>query len=185
MHENTPTLLLLHGPTPQFHCNQDVFVMIGGQKGYITDVITSICLKTTNEQSFYIEGYETFHSFYYSKTGFIKPQDITTDESLAQSEMKFTPVSLSDEEWQLAIGERGYDADFSKDGSKVDIEDCELGLCCKDISDIRDILIECKENGGLNHRQIKRLSELIILHEPPTKMEHLKKILDAVALRWA
>jgi hypothetical protein len=77
----------------------------------------------------------------------------------AETLAKWHPVeNISLEEWERAIGNRENDDS---------LDTCELSRCCAIISDIRDILLDCKENQGLIERDLLKLSDLLKSHDFP------------------
>jgi len=79
---------------------------------------------------------------------------ITADHEEATRWAMKWPVHLTPDEWYHAIGDR----------DNIDIEDCELGICCADISAIRDILIQCKEKDGITGWEREWLQGLLRSH---------------------
>lgn len=80
----------------------------------------------------------------------------------------FVPLNLdiSPEQWIDAIGDRD-----------TDIEDCDLPQCCAIISEMRSILIKCKEFKGLIQRDVDRLQFLAESHRfCPKKYSVLESI---------
>jgi len=77
-------------------------------------------------------------------------------ENKAKELVKFREVKLTNKEWFNAIGDRNI---------LDSIEECELQSCCAVISNIRDILIKCKEKNGLIVYEIEELKQNIDEHE--------------------
>jgi hypothetical protein len=71
---------------------------------------------------------------------FIPFKYLFKDKKKAVKLSKFRSVSVSDDKWDKAIGERGNE--------KL-MEVCELQPCCSNVSCVRDMLIRCKEKKGL------------------------------------
>ena len=68
-----------------------------------------------------------------------------TDKKQAQAASRFLGVALDDESWKLAIGDR----EIEDEDSPYSLSNCNLGICCANISEARDILYLCREQKGL------------------------------------
>lgn len=84
--------------------------------------------------------------------------------------------NITEEEWLSAIGDRDSEDMYS-------LDDSDLGVCCADISEIRDILLNCKKNHGLTRLEIDRL-QLLCHHEHEVRDGALQKILDILGVKW-
>lgn len=107
---------------------------------------------------------------------------LTKDEEKAIGWMKFYPVSMTDEEWLLSIGDRD-----KEENEKGNIEDgCELGQCCASISNIRDQLTACKEKGGIIGWEVEQLQLTIdeSHHDMPGEHKLLDKIFKQLNVSW-
>ena len=101
------------------------------------------------------------------------PYDLYETKELADQLAVWHPITnMTDEQWEAAIGDR----------EKGTAEDSELGICCADISEIRDLLITCRQDGGLMERDVQIISSLINNHDHDVvttseKCPNLQKIL--------
>jgi hypothetical protein len=89
-------------------------------------------------------------------------------------------VNATPKEWWAAIGLRG---DETEDVCKFN-EDCELPVCCYNISDIRDILYNVCVSGEINGVNRRNLIALLNSHEPPENKPILDKILAQLDINW-
>jgi len=91
---------------------------------------------------------------------------------------RWTEVNgVTDEEWQRALGSREDNSHYNS----------ELVPCCSWISDVRDILYQCREHHGLPLRDIEIVKENILTSHPEMldcldDMPALKKILNKLKL---
>ncbi len=108
-------------------------------------------------------------------------EDLYPDEASAMWNAIFHKVELTDAEWLAAIGPE--DRNFEdEEGEEIEVE---LQKCCAQISNIRDILFECKENGGLMTRDVRRLQKALNNHEPSTSDNPiLNKIFALLGVKW-
>lgn len=107
---------------------------------------------------------------------------LTKTEEEATELAQWIPVSLTDNEWLLSIGDRDIKEDLPGN-----IEDgCELGQCCANISEIRDVFIKCKEKGGMIELERRELKDRLehSCHDMPEEHEILDKILKQLNLEW-
>ena len=78
-------------------------------------------------------------------TSVIRERDFYDDQKKAQEASKFLEVTLDEEAWRIAVGDRKV----KDEKSPYNLENCNLPPCCANISEARDILLYCKRNGGL------------------------------------
>jgi hypothetical protein len=116
---------------------------------------------------------------------------LTNSEKEAKRWSKFVEVDIPDKVWSLAIGKRETTEEMIKSlvddnyvPPKYNIEDSELGVCCSNISAIRDILTKCWENKGLTGWEIEYLQDLMNIHEPSENTSNLLKILNKLDIIW-
>jgi hypothetical protein len=90
------------------------------------------------------------------------------------------PVKFSQDDWMAAIG-----LNSKSDRIHYD-EEAELGPCCANISEIRDMLYKCCKDGGLITRDVEALQRMLDNHEPATKSmcPTLYKILKKIGVEW-
>lgn len=99
--------------------------------------------------------------------------EVYTEEEVKEL-VKWHPVKgLAKEEWKKAIGGRD-DAES--------LENCELSRCCAVISDTRDLLLKCQEEGGLIERDVRTLCQYLGEHELPLKRKNLDKIFEQLGI---
>ena len=102
-------------------------------------------------------------------------------------------VNFSDEEWVRAIGKRATFEEIKESVKNHDydtnesIEESELGVCCANLSSIRDVLTKCWENKGLIGWEVERLQWLCdnSCHDFPEDAPTLKKILETLNVNWS
>lgn len=90
----------------------------------------------------------------------VKDYDFYVEKSKAEAASKFSEVHADEVTWKLAVGDR----DVKDEDSPYSIENCGLPACCGDISEARDILFYCKQQGGLLVHDQEELSGLITGH---------------------
>lgn len=130
---------------PKFQIGQIVYFI--SETGYYQDTIRSIILESVpGEDGNYrlaCIGYTlSKYPLFGDETGVTRPQQLISDEEEVKHLTNFTPVVLTAQEWQTAIGEQEDESD----------EDSELGVCCEVIDEVRDILLGIKKNHGLIER---------------------------------
>jgi len=106
---------------------------------------------------------------------------LTKNEEKALEWKKWYPVSMT-EEWLEAIGDRDKQED-----EVGNIEDgCELGICCANISEIRDVLYKCREKGGMIGWERENLQQRLdnSCHDKPETHTLLDKIFEQVGVEW-
>jgi len=113
---------------------------------------------------------------------------IAKDENQAKEWAKFYPVKCSDEDWYKAIGSRPGSLEISDENDEKleSLDDCELGTCCSTISDIRSMLIKCRDHKGLIGMEIIHLRSIINngSHDMPEDAFILEKILKQLKIKW-
>ncbi len=145
--------------TPSFEIGQKVFVVLGPDKYIFTSVRSINCilgLSETGSCMLYIPKYE-FSNIFFPNEYFDELEEsigigeyrIFEKESEAKSMSSFIKVSISEQDWDNAIGNRE---------NEETIEECELSPCCFQISEVRDILLRCKKHGGLTKLEIGNIS---------------------------
>lgn len=90
----------------------------------------------------------------------VKDCDFYADINKAEKSSKFIAVNVDEETWRLAIGDRM----IKDENSPYNIYNCGLTACCANISEARDILTLCKNEGGLILHEITNLNELLKSH---------------------
>ena len=80
------------------------------------------------------------------------PRDLYKTKAVAQQLAVWHSVEgIREDEWLQAIGDREEET----------IEDYELGICCTGLSDVRDLLTQCQQDGGLIERDCRRITALL------------------------
>jgi len=117
---------------------------------------------------------------------------LTDDEEQAKNWSGVIPVDCSDEDWFKAIGKRpDIEKMIAKDKYSYDLEDSledsELGVCCANISAVRDMLIKCRDNKGLIGWEVERLQGLCrnSYHDFPEDAPTLTNILKQLNVKWS
>jgi hypothetical protein len=118
---------------------------------------------------------------------------LTDNEEQAAKWSKVVSVKCSDEDWFKAIGQRPTFDEMikaAKEGthdSEDSLEESELGSCCANLSDIRTMLIKCKENTQLTMWEVERLQWLCdnACHDFPEDAPILKNILEQLNVKWS
>ncbi len=107
----------------------------------------------------------------------ISLEDVFATEKEALFTAEFVAVSASREEWLTAIGDREDEDD--------DLMDCDLQIDGREVSAIRDTLIICQEQGGLNRRDVRLLqSQLNACWPPDGEIDTLTLILQQLGVTW-
>ena len=100
------------------------------------------------------------------------PYDLYETKELADQLAVWHPITnMTDEQWEAAIGDR----------EKETTEESELSECCSRIARVRDLLITCRQDGGLLERDVRVISNLITgddhnIVTTPEKFPNLQKI---------
>ncbi|MEK6928068.1 MAG: hypothetical protein AABX11_06570 [Nanoarchaeota archaeon] len=89
----------------------------------------------------------------------IQEGDFYLDEEKARIGARFLKVKLDDLSWKIAIGDR-----TENKNSPYSIKNCNLKECCAEISEARNILYLCKNEGGLIVHHRDELANLLIAH---------------------
>jgi hypothetical protein len=118
---------------------------------------------------------------------------ITDDEEQVIKWSQVVSVKCSDEDWFKAIGQRPTFEEMVKAAkekiydSEDSLEESELGSCCANLSDIRTMLIKCKENTQLTVWEVERLQWLCdnACHDFPEDAPNLKNILEQLNVNWS
>jgi len=93
--------------------------------------------------------------------GYVKECDFYVNKSKAGEASKFLEVKADEESWKLAVGDRKVE----DKNSPYNTENCGLPICCANISEARDILLYCKNEGGLIVHERDLLRDLIVGHD--------------------
>ena len=112
---------------------------------------------------------------------------VFNNEKDAKKAAKWYSVDFTDEEWLKCIGDRKIPHDLP--GS---IENCELVIGCVNdgTSDIRDLLIGCKENKGLMEIDRQRLENYINnCYNRPESLDNPKSLMSSLLkqlkIKWS
>jgi len=125
----------------------------------------------------------------YEKTwGFWPSEDVYPTKAEAERQTKFTTVDLPNKVYQKALGvdEKGSRVKESK--AEDSLEDCELPICCANISEVRDQLIRCMQRKGLEKRRIDLIKDYLESSHPEflkgseKESPNLNKILKALGI---
>ena len=144
---------------PSFEIGQRVFVVLGPDKYISTSVRSINCIlgpSGNGNCNLYIPKYE-FSNILFPNEYFNEYEEllgvgeyrIFGKESEAKKMSTFISVDIDKKSWDEAVGDRE---------NEETIEECELSPCCSVISDIRDILLKCKEYAGLTKLEINNVS---------------------------
>lgn len=110
----------------------------------------------------------------YIEPGYIRLNRLVKTKKEAIRLTKFYPVKMNEKEWVKITGVRD-------DRTNID-EDCELTVCCAAISHIRDLLLKCKEKGGLIQYDIELIKIEMKSCFPTGGINLLGKVLDQLAI---
>jgi len=106
------------------------------------------------------------------------------DRTKAQKASEFLKVELNKKAWKLAIGDRN----IRDKSSPYHLENCNLHPCCAEISAIRDILLYCRENGGLIVHERDELVRLMqqhgFRHNKQSPMNPLRMIFEQLGIDY-
>jgi hypothetical protein len=107
--------------------------------------------------------------------------EIYASKQAAATMAKWHPVEgFSEDDWNRAIGHEGDEEGF---------EACELANCYPNSYEIRDILHRCKQQNGLNAKELEQLRAEMERHEldyaadPTDSRPILDKILELLGLK--
>ncbi|MBR9691420.1 hypothetical protein GOV06_01415 [Candidatus Woesearchaeota archaeon] len=111
----------------------------------------------------------------------VKECDFYVDREKAEAASKFLEVKADEETWKLAIGDRKVE----DEDSPYDLDNCGLPRCCANISEARNILLYCQEEGGLiAHDRDNLLSLLLDRHDLEfEKQEPIGKIYTQLGIK--
>lgn len=165
---------------PQFTLGQKIWY-INCRKEVDEDQIQAInfkLLRHEGKDQLFCVGYD-LQTINIDAPGFpFMPYDLCETKELADQLAVWHPITdMADEQWEAAIGDR----------EKETAEDSELGICCADISAIRDLLITCRLDGGLMERDVQMISCLIAGHDHnvttnPEEFPNLQKIFTQLSV---
>jgi len=105
-------------------------------------------------------------------------RDVYDTREKAEKASKFLPVTATNDEWLLAIGDR----DIEDDDSPYHIDNSNFPSCCANMSAARDILLYCKEEGGLIAHDREPLKYLLRTHNRYDVDDPLKGILKQLRI---
>jgi len=127
--------------------------------------------------------------------GFWPSEDVYPTKAEAERQTKFIAVDLPNEVYQKALGidEKGKRVHNNKEeDDEESLEDCELPICCSNISEVRDQLIRCMQQKGLNKWRVDLVKDYLqsshpeFLEERPdhsvSNLSNLDKILAALGI---
>lgn len=149
-----------------FSVGQKVWFVKNNGREYNSGIIASILFIYNGDRSgglrcerYYIEDFDKEETF---EAGGLKIPvpfiEVFVDNVYELEEMvkiltEFHPVvGISEEEWLKAIG------NYDDEGS---IDKCDLPPCCASISQVRDILMDCKKEGGLVESRVRFLEYVL------------------------
>lgn len=90
----------------------------------------------------------------------------------------WTPVELPDSVWLAAIGD--------EERSEEALENAEMGPCCGNIRQIRNLLFKVQQMRGADRALRQRLQEALQSHEPVVgERDNLNRILCLLGLSWS
>jgi len=93
-------------------------------------------------------------------TNVVRARDFYEDKDKAKEASKFLEVKVDEETWKIAIGDR----EAEDENSPYNLQNCNLSICCADISEARDILIFCRKYNGLIAHDRNELADLVNGH---------------------
>ena len=142
-------------------------------------------------------GNVLYHGDYKKTWGFWPPESVFKTKEHGEEETKFTAVDLPNEVYQKALGvdedgERIRVNEVQKEREEDEeesLENCELPLCCANISEVRDQLIRCMERKGLEKWRIDLVKDYLESSHPgflkqgeASECPNLDKILRALGI---
>ena len=131
---------------------------------------------------------------YEKSWGFWSPNDVFKTKKEAKKQTKFTAVDLPNEVYQKGLGvdgkgERVQGSPAKEDDDEDSVENCELQVCCANISEVRDQLIRCMERKGLEKWRIDLVKDYLESSHPgflkqgeASECPNLDKILRALGI---
>ena len=129
--------------------------------------------------------------------GFWPPESVFKTKEHGEEETKFTAVDLPNEVYQKALGvdedgERIRVNEVQKEGEEYEeesLENCELPICCANLSKVRDQLIRCMKRKGLEKWRIDLIKDYLKSSHPDclkqgerSECPNLDKILQALGI---
>lgn len=91
----------------------------------------------------------------------VHPKLAFSSKEEVERAFEIIPVKATDDQWFDAIGMRPETPRLEYD------EDCDLGVCCATISNIRDFLAEAMRRGSLYRHEVEELQRLVDSHDKP------------------
>lgn len=188
-----PSTIELRNPPP-FELGQQVFVPIfsGHKKGTVAQATIAlfnamVFRSDDNQLSAVIKSAQFNQWFDFAR----KDQDYQLSEfhateAEALQALTFYAVDCSAEDWQKITG-------MLADGTRVEddnnpqlasIDNSELTPCCANISDVRDLLFKCWQQGGLYQLDRDTIGVLLAGHESPLTLLRLRKVLKQLGIDW-
>ena len=159
----------------QFQVGDRVWIVAGksSQEDRVSSILLELCGVGEGKQPVLIcTGYRLGTANLDSSDFSFRPNEVYATEELAKELAQWHPVNdLSEADWKQAIGDREDDES---------LEECELSRCCVAVSAIRDILLQCQEDGGLVERDVRALRQLLGEHEYPLPNDQRPINLDKI-----
>ena len=158
----------------KFQVRDKVWVIAGKdvQEDHVSAILFELCDDGNKQSTFICTGYRLGFANLDSIDLLFSPNEIYESEELAKELAQWHPVSdFSEADWKQAIGDRRDDQS---------LDESELSRCCALISNIRDLLLKCQEDGGLIERDVRILRKLLKEHEYPLPNGHRPANLDKV-----
>jgi hypothetical protein len=169
---------------PRFKIGETIWELTHNSFGPTTVVkqtIRTIILENYNIEGvdFYItKGYTTDIWNYDNEDNTIEWADgrnFYRTEKEALKEAKWTPVDLP------YSGYKAIGIDVNGDRINEELQDCALGMCCADISVVRDLLIRCFICKGLCKKDIDTIKHIKKSH-PINISDGLKNLFGALGI---
>lgn len=164
---------------PKFRVGDAVWVIYGREplRARVLSIVFELRRTSTGNLGLICTGYRLDIANLDSRDWSFRQDQIYAGQRTARRLAKWHPVGgITEQEWLAAIGDRDLEDS---------IESCEMSICCAVISECRDILIECRQNGGLIERDLRTLALLLSEHDNPMLNGHrpsLSKILGQFGL---
>lgn len=145
---------------PEFSLNQKVWFIVGkrSESGHVIGIKFELINSSDAGDVLFCTGYklDRYNVDSLDSDFSFLPHEVYGTEAEVQTLIEWHPVSdVSNEEWLKALGKRSADGDSVEESESI--ENCELARCCANVSDSRDLLYRCQEDGGLIERDLRLL----------------------------
>lgn len=122
-----------------------------------------------------VTGYETQPYTFMALAGNpLRERDIYHNEEEAEEDARWITLYFTSDAWRRALG-----VDSTGERVESELETCELGRCCADISAARDLLVQAMLAEGITWRDAQVIEEILKNHDDISDAPTLAMIREA------